>query len=320
MQYSFFTSRDTLIKSWGALSILLLTIWYMVSIQVSINEWYGNFYNLLQKADENDISLFWNEMETFAILVTPYIIVSVFSSWLARIWALWWREKITFDAVHIFRSSDKSIINAAQRVQEDAYRFARIVENLGLQFAKAILTLIAFLPLLYTLSAQAVVPYLENIDGSLVYVAVGTSFLAIIISWYIGFYLPKLEYNNAECEGSFRKELTLWENDKVNYGKQDTIVELFTGLKFNYKKLFNHYGYFDLWLNTFEQFMVILPYLVMAPALFTGAILLGVMVQVSNAFRKTTDSLNIVLTNWVTINELRSIHRRLKEFETVLKN
>jgi peptide/bleomycin uptake transporter len=160
---------------------------------------------------------------------------------------------------------------------------------------------------------------MENVDGALVYVAVFVSLGGLILSWFIGIKLPGLEYNNQKVEAAFRKELVYAEDDKDNYAKPETVLELFTGIKTNYKRLFLHYGYFDVWINFFEQLMVIVPYLIMAPALFTGAIMLGVLVQVSNAFSKVRESFSVFISNWTTITELRSIHKRLTEFEVELK-
>jgi peptide/bleomycin uptake transporter len=61
--------------------------------------------------------------------------------------------------------------------------------------------------------------------------------------------------------------------------------------------------------------MTIVPYLIMGSGLFTGLITLGVLVQVSNAFDKVRESFSIFTSNWTTITELRSIHKRLAEFE-----
>ena len=76
-----------------------------------------------------------------------------------------------------------------------------------------------------------------------------------------------------------------------------------------------HYGYFDTWRITYDQFMIIVPYLIVGPSLFTGAVLLGVVVQVSNAFQKVHGGFALFLENWTTITELRSIWKRLHEFE-----
>jgi peptide/bleomycin uptake transporter len=66
------------------------------------------------------------------------------------------------------------------------------------------------------------------------------------------------------------------------------------------------------------QFMVIVPYLIMGRGLFTGAILLGTLVQVSNAFDKCHSSFSLFINNWTVVTELRSIKKRLKEFENNL--
>ena len=49
-----------------------------------------------------------------------------------------------------------------------------------------------------------------------------------------------------------------------------------------------------------------------------GAITLGVMVQVSNAFSRVHGGFALFLHNWTTITELRSIWKRLHEFEANL--
>ena len=65
--------------------------------------------------------------------------------------------------------------------------------------------------------------------------------------------------------------------------------------------------------------MTVVPYLLMGPGLFTGLITLGVLVQVSNAFGRVHGGFALFLHNWTTITELRSIWKRLKEFEDNLQ-
>ena len=61
--------------------------------------------------------------------------------------------------------------------------------------------------------------------------------------------------------------------------------------------------------------MVIVPYIIMAPGLFTGAMTLGILMQTTSAFREVQSSFSLFLQNWTRITELRSIYRRLMEFE-----
>ena len=71
-------------------------------------------------------------------------------------------------------------------------------------------------------------------------------------------------------------------------------------------------------MNFYDQLMIIVPYLVVGPGLFTGLITLGTVVQVSNAFQRVHGGFALFLHNWTTITELRSIWKRLHEFEANL--
>lgn len=186
---------------------------------------------------------------------------------------------------------------------------------MGTRVLSAAMTLFAFIPVLWGLSSNVPFEFLKKIPGSLVWVALAVSIGGLIISWLVGWYLPRLEYNNQKVEAAFRKELVFAEEDKINYADEEKILSLFDKIKYNYFKLYLHYCYFDMWFNSFSQFLMIVPYLIMGPGLFTKAITLGVMVQVSNAFNQVRGSFSIFMNNWTTITELRSIHMRLKEFE-----
>jgi len=312
---SFYATRQWFVWAYGGALLLFVSLFIQVELTVTINTWYGGFYDILQKATSHTIEDFWNEIFKFFSLALPYILIATVTGYFTRVYAFKWREAITFSYLSHWQASSENIEGSSQRMQEDIYRFARIVENLGLQVVKAFMTLIAFIPILWTISSHVTLPYLKDVEGSLVWAALGVSIGGLIISWFVGIKLPGLEYNNQKVEAAFRKELVFAENDKVNYGKTETIVSLFTGLKFNYNRLFLHYGYFDVWLNFFEQLMVIVPFLIIAPSLFSGAITLGIVMQVSNSFDKVRESLSIFITNWTTVTELRSIYKRLKEFE-----
>ena len=208
---------------------------------------------------------------------------------------------------------------ASQRVQEDTLKFARIMEGLGVELLRSIMTLVAFLPILWGLSSNVVIPFFKDISGSLVWVSLTASLGGLVISWLVGIKLPGLEYNNQKVEAAFRKELVYGEDDRKNYVKPPTILELFSGIKFNYHRLFLHYGYFDLWLIMYNQSMIIVPYVIMGPGLFTGAMTLGVLIQTSSAFREVQSSFSLFLQNWTRITELRSIYKRLNEFEKAIQ-
>lgn len=312
---SFFASRKWALWAYGGTLLILAILLYITHLNVQINDWYGKFYDIMQNVKDHSVDEFWQSIKEFLYIAMPYVITSMFLSFFASHWVFRWREAMSFVYLGLWRGVDKDIEGSSQRIQEDVYRLAKILEDLGVKAIKALMTLAAFIPVLWVLSEHMPLPYLKDIPGSLVWIALGISLGGLAISWFVGIKLPHLEYNNQKTEAAFRKELVLAEDDKQNYAKPMQINQLFTALKQNYYKLFLHYGYFNIWLISFSQVLVIVPYVLMGSGLFTGLITLGTLVQVSNAFSQVRESFSIFIDNWTTITELRSIHKRLREFE-----
>lgn len=389
---SFFKSKKWALWAYLGLFLLLFFLYIQTSLNVAINSWYSDFYNVLQKPKiefldsnstqkieenlENNATLiqeanqraeqnfqkanfinkgalyyyqnlleyffnsramiekpnysandFYALILAFLAIAIPYVLIATINIYFASVYAFKWREAMTFSYLKFWKNKDDNIEGSSQRIQEDTYNFSKIVESLGLSFIKALMTLVAFIPILWSLSdvvSKALFAnlsenssfyFLKNIDGLLVYIALLISLGGLVVSWFVGIKLPGLEYNNQKAEAAFRKELVYAEDNRKEYAKNETMIELFTGLKFNYKRLFLHYGYFNIWLILFEQMIVIVPFLIMAPGLFAGAIGLGIVMQINNAFDQVRSSFSIFITNWTKITELRSIYKRLKEFE-----
>ena len=178
----------------------------------------------------------------------------------------------------------RHIEGASQRIQEDTRRFAIIMESLGSRLLDSVMTLIAFLPILWQLSKSIkVVPVIGELDHALVYAAIlfalfGTAVLAIV-----GIRLPGLEFNNQVVEAAYRKELVYGE-DHEERADPPTVRELFFNVRRNYFRLFFHYMYFDIAKWSYLQFGVLVPYIALAPTIVAGAITLGVMQQIVRAF------------------------------------
>ncbi len=312
MLKSFFGTKKWALWAWGGIIFLFGVIWLNVWVTVQLNDWYSEFYDILQKA--NDIEAFWQSFIKALTIVIPFIFIAVLASYFANHFAFRWRQAMNEYYLPLWENNPKSIEGASQRIQEDTYKFAKIFQSLGIGLFKAILTLIAFIPILWDLSSKISLPIISDIQGSLVWIALITSLGGILVSYIVGIKLPGLEYNNQKVEAAYRKQLVLSEDDK-KYADVPTIFELFLGLRFNYFRIFNHYSYFSLWSNLYTQIVWIIPYVIMAPSLFTGVITLGVLVQTRNAFDKVNDSFSYLIDRWTDITEFMSVIKRLKEFE-----
>ena len=317
---SFFKSKKWAFWAYSGIFFLIAINWYQTTLNVRINEWYRAFYDLCQNVDRHTLGDFYAQMKIFLWIAMPYVVSAISERYAARVWAFKWREAMTFSYFSYWKKVSKDIEGSSQRIQEDIFRFSKTIEEMGTRVLSAAMTLFAFIPVLWELSSNVPFEFLKKIPGSLVWIALLVSIGGLIISWLVGWYLPRLEYNNQKVEAAFRKELVFAEEDKINYADEEKILSLFDKIKYNYFKLYLHYCYFDMWFNSFSQFLMIVPYLIMGPGLFTKVITLGVMVQVSNAFNQEREGVSIFMNNWTTTTALRSIHMRLNVFEQNIDN
>jgi peptide/bleomycin uptake transporter len=316
---AFFASKKWFIWAYEGGIFILASLYGQVYVAVLVNEWYRSFFDMLQRQGEHTMDDFWKSVMYWALITGPFWILAAVTNYVMRLYTLSWREAITFNYLPRWKNVTEDIEGASQRIQEDTFRFTRILETLGVQIAQAVMMLIAFVPVLWNLSREIDVGWVKNIPGLLVWASLLVSIGGLCISWIVGIKLPKLEYDNQKAEAAFRKQLVLAEDDKIHYAATYALLDLFTNIRLNYRRLFMHHGYFDLWINLYDQFVSITPYLVMGPGVFVGIITLGMLQQVVHAFEKVHTSLSLFLHNWTVITEFRSIRLRLREFEEHLE-
>ena len=124
---------------------------YQVQLDVRINEWFGEFYDTLQKAltEPNSVTEkeFISYLFTFAKIAAVYILVVIFSDYFTSHWTFRWRTAMATSIMTNGMMLHQS--KGHQRVQEDTLKFARIMEGLGAELLRSLMTLIAFTPILW---------------------------------------------------------------------------------------------------------------------------------------------------------------------------
>src|SRR5271154_376252 len=194
-------------------------------------------------------------------------------------------------------------------------RFATIMEGLGVNLISAVLTLIAFLPVLLKLSRYVTeLPLIGSIPYPLVIAAVVWSVLGTGALALIGIRLPGIEFANQRVEAAYRKELVLGEDDAAR-AQPPTLSVLFAAIRKNYFRLYLNFLYFNVGRIVYLQTDVVFPYLLLAPTIVAGKITLGAMNQILNAFSQVRTSFQYLVNSWSTIVELISIYQRLRAFE-----
>jgi peptide/bleomycin uptake transporter len=301
----------------GSALIVFIT-WFQVEVSVMLNEWYGDFYNLIQKAlsSPNSITLdeFYSELSTVMVILMVAIMVAVCNSFFVSHYVFRWRTAMT-DYYTSKWAQVRHIEGASQRIQEDTMRFASIMESLGVSFLNSIMTLIAFLPILWGLSGHVKsLPLIGEVPQALVFVAILWSIFGTLLLAMAGVKLPGLEFKNQKVEAAYRKELVYGE-DNEHRAQPVTLSELFSNVRHNYFKLYLHYVYFNVVRYGYLQFGAFVPMIALAPSIVAGAFTLGVMQRILNAFNQVESSFQYLVNSWTTIVELLSIYKRLKAFE-----
>jgi peptide/bleomycin uptake transporter len=329
----FFLHRTTGCTAWLGLLVFVFHNLFRAYIKYMLNLWYEEFYDLVQTATalqtfESSGSEFGSKIiddvqgqadvrrliMKFATIVAPMVVVHPIATWIRNQWVLRWRLTLINDYAARWDASSAPVEGASQRVHEDTQRFADGVHTCVSSGLEALLTLLIFCPVLY------------KIDTQLTFISVFAAVGGLAISMCVGRKLVGLEVANQVVEAELRKQLVCQEipamSERVGAGlRSDEFRGVMGSVRVNYLRLYNNFALLQFWLTGFDEFMAILPYAVMGPRLFAAEgqhLTLGGLVRAANAFGKVFAALNVVNEMWMSINEFRSVIRRLKEFELAL--
>ncbi|GAA5187821.1 peptide antibiotic transporter SbmA [Acinetobacter kookii] len=304
---------------WGS-AFILFNIWFAVQVNVVVNAWYSPFYDLIQKmlsSGGGNVNLLYSETLTFLYVAMVYVTIAVFNLFFVSHYVFRWRTAMN-DYYTAHWEQLRHIEGASQRIQEDTMRFAKTTESLGVSFIQALMTLMAFLPVLLQLSSHVKqLPVIGEIPYALVWAAISWAVLGTVVLMVVGYKLPGLEFNNQKVEAAYRKELVYGE-DYADRADPLTLKELFSRVRFNYFRLYFHYAYFNMVRIWYMQLDNLYGLFVLFPSIAAGAITLGLMMQIANVFGKVRESFQYLIESWPTIIELLSIYKRLRAFESTL--
>lgn len=305
---------------WGS-AFILFNIWFGVQVNVVLNEWYSPFYNQIQNMlsqGGGDVKFLYQEALTFIYIAMVYVTLAVFNLFFVSHYVFRWRTAMN-DYYTAHWEKLRHIEGASQRIQEDTMRFAKTTEQLSVSLIESLMLLMAFLPVLYQLSSHVkVLPFVGEIQHSLVWASIGWAALGTVILIIVGMKLPGLEFNNQKVEAAYRKELVYGE-DYEDRAHPLTLQELFSRVRWNYFRLYFHYAYFNMVRIWYLQLDNIYGLFILFPSIAAGTITLGLMMQILNVFGKVRESFQYLIMSWPTIIELLSIYKRLKAFESHIK-
>ena len=313
--FKFFIDPKWYLWAWAGSALILFSLWVQVQIDVKINEWFGEFYDMIQKAlgEPNAITIteYWASLFSFITLAGIYVALAVAVSFFTAHFLFRWRTAMV-EWYHSVYDQARTIEGASQRVQEDTIKFSRIMEGLGTSFIEAVMIIIEFIPILFGLSIGIPIFFFGEweyglITGALVWSIGGTLFL-IVLGYILR--LVGVEYDLQKQEAAYRKILVIAEDDGTIRPKK--LEELFDDVRKIHFLSYVRYLYFNIGRVAYLQANVLSAYVFLAPAIVAGVVTLGVMQQIIRAFGRVEGSMQYLLRAWPTIIELASVYKRLR--------
>ncbi|SDK68262.1 peptide/bleomycin uptake transporter [Methylophilus rhizosphaerae] len=320
-----FTVKPSRWQWWSIVgsAFILFSTYYSVQVSVAINNWRRPFFDAVQAALSPNSKVSTAElyalMVQFAEIAFVAIFIYVVTRFFVSHYIFRWRT-----AMNDFYTSQwpqvRRIEGASQRVQEDTMRFATIMEGLGVSMVDAIMTLFAFLPVLWSLSSYvSELPVFGVVPAPLFTSAIAWSVFGTLLLAAVGIKLPGLEFRNQRVEAAYRKELVYGE-DNMGRAQPETLKSLFMDVRKNYFRLYFHYMYFNVARSLYLQADNIFAYLILVPTIAAGKITFGILQQILTAFSQVSSSFQYLVNSWTTIVELLSVYKRLTAFEAAIKH
>lgn len=306
-------------------AFILFSTYFSVQVSVAINNWRRPFFDAVQNALTPDAKVqvtadqLYGLMITFTEIAFLAVFIYVITKFFVSHFIFRWRTAMN-DYYTAKWSQVRTIEGASQRVQEDTMRFSTIMENLGVSMVEAVMTLFAFLPVLWSLSQYvSELPIIGAIPSPLFTAAIVWSLFGTTLLALVGIKLPGLEFKNQRVEAAYRKELVYGEDD-ANRAQPLTLTELFSNVRKNYFRLYFHYMYFNVARSLFLQADNIFAYFILVPTIITGKITFGLLQQILTAFSQVSTSFQYLINSWPTIVELLSVYKRLTSFEAAIND
>ncbi len=306
----------------------------LVGVNVFLNIANGRIFTALEK---HDGGAFYAAFGSVILLILLYLTVALLRAYLNQTLQLRWRRWLTkkflsrwlADRVFYRMRFSGQVDNPDQRISEDVRLYIQQSLALGLGLLNSLTTLASFAAILWTLSGSLTFTVFDievTIPGYMFWVAVLYSGIGSVIAHLVGRPLIRLTNRQQALEADFRFSLVRLREEAEGialYGgeaqERRTTFGRFHSLYDNSKRLIVRNIQFMTFQLFVGQFATFFSLLVASPRYFSGAIQLGVMMQVSNAFAQVNDSLSWLINSYPVFAEWQATMERLTELSRELK-
>lgn len=318
-------------RAWGLTAAALLLTLAQIAIALRFSTWHRDAFNALEARDG---TAFQGQVWIFLALTGVSMGVAVARLWARQMIAFFWRRWLVLrlqgamllDGRHYrMEMTDSGADNPDQRIGENTRWATMMSVDLALGLLHSVVLFLSFIGLLWTLSGTTALTVLgasADIPGVMVAAAFLYAGIGGWLVWRIGRPMTEINLQRNEAEADHRFALIrLRENAEgiaLIRGERDEergLARAYASVEAAMRRLLRSER--DLmWLGSAYMMVAgVLPLLLGAPRFFAGAITLGVLMQLVQAFVEVTRALSWLVENWPRVADWRSHVERVVELE-----
>ena len=319
----------------GLLAAVLALTLGLVYIAVLFNDWNREFYNSLEQknfADFKDLLLY------FSFLAAVYIAAAVYKIYLTQMlemrWRVWltrqylgdWLDKQVYYRLEL---ANHGTDNPDQRIADDLRLFTDGTLNLALGLLTSGVTLASFVAILWSISGPLSLTMAGSeftVPGYMVWIALAYALVASVLTHFIGRPLIDINFQKERREADFRFSMVrLRENAEGvalyhgEFPEQQGLLARFELIRENWWALMRYTKRLTYFTAGYTQVAIVFPFVVAAPRFFSGAITLGGLTQIANAFGEVQGALSWFVNAYGTLAGWKASVDRLLTFKSALQ-
>jgi putative ATP-binding cassette transporter len=301
-----------------------------VYVLVLLNAWNRTFYDALQ---QRDFAVFTHQLGIFCLLAAAFIVTAVYRQYLTQILEMRWRRWLTDEFLrdwlgdrvyYRFEHAHRATDNPDQRIAEDLRLLTGGTLQLTVGLLNAVVTLVSFIGILWGLSGPLAIPLAGRtftIPAYLVWAAILYALAGSVLTHWIGRPLVRLNAQQQRTEADFRfglvrlresaEEVALYGGEALEHR---SLRQRFAAILGNWWQLVRAQKRLTWFTAGYGQAASVFPILVAAPRYFSGAIQLGVLMQIVSAFSRVQDALSWFVDSYGSLAEWKASVDRLLAF------
>ena len=302
----------------------------LVWIEVQFNSWNKGFYDTFENKDRLG---FYLELGRFTLLAVIFIVLAVYKQYLQQMlmieWRAWLTERylakwLSGQAYYRLQLLDKGTDNPDQRIADDLNIFVDLTLSLSLGLLSAVVTLVSFIGILWTISGALEVAGV-SIPGYMVWVALVYAIVGTCLTHVIGRPLIGLNFQRQKAEADFRFSLIrVRENSegvalyRGEAGENANFTQRFGNVIANWWSIMQKQKQLTWFTSFYGQVATIFPFVVAAPRYFSGGAPLGSIFQTASAFGQVQGALSWFISAYSSFASWKATVDRLTGFEQAI--